>query len=92
MIALSPSYFRPEDMAPRDSLFLISVLLAKARKFYFIDLQEFGNKRDSVYCHTWVTAAQVWKELLQTGNLKTQCLVTSSHNKLANIALNLLFI
>lgn len=36
--------------------------------------------------------AQDYKELLKTSNLKTQCLVTSSHFQLAKIALNLLFI
>lgn len=56
-------------MEPLESLFLFRVLLAKASEFYFTDLQDFGSKRDSVYS-TWATAARVWKELLQTSNLK----------------------
>jgi len=35
-----------------------SVLLEKVSEYYFIDLQEFGSKRDNVYS-TWATSAWV---------------------------------
>lgn len=36
-------------MEPLESLFLFYVLLAKESEFYYIDLQEFGNRGNCVY-------------------------------------------
>lgn len=35
-------------MKPLESLFFVYILLAIASEVYFIDLQEFGSKRDSL--------------------------------------------